>query len=383
MMESLRKININPGGEVSGDNFFNREKEFVSFKRRLDSIKHIVISQIRRTGKTSFMKEFIRRNPQLPIIYIIVQGCQNEREFYKEIHTQIVKQSKSKRMIEFLRKGWNIVVEMAPENPYSTLGKISNTNDEQMKNYLEHIFSKKEFILFIDEFPDYILNLKKHDKVESFLRKFRVFRNKCEKLHTVLTGSINLKRTIEKLGLADKLNEYKVFKFPLFSPENSVLLFQCLLYSEDYLLEKKAENYVFPFIKDGMPYFIQLLADEIQQLEPESRELRLEDIENAIKNLFQLEEFGIEEFHNRLKKYLKEENLEKSAKIILSHLSHNKLDFDTLYSYVDNNITKEQLDELLNRLQDEAYLKKGKENYSFLSKLMAGWWKENKHFERR
>ena len=46
-MEYLRRVNINPGAEVSGDDFFNREKEFVVFEKRLKSIKHIVISQIR------------------------------------------------------------------------------------------------------------------------------------------------------------------------------------------------------------------------------------------------------------------------------------------------------------------------------------------------
>ena len=58
------------------------------------------------------------------------------------------------------------------------------------------------------------------------------------------------------------------------------------------------------------------------------------------------------------------------------------MDFEDLFSYVEEYITKEQLDELLNRLEDEAYLKKEGEKYSFLSKLMAGWWREKKHFDR-
>ncbi len=381
-MEILRKISINPGAVVSGEDFFNRNKEFESFKKRLNTTKHIVISQIRRTGKTSFLKEFIVRNPQLPTIYVIVQGCQNESMFYKEIYQQIIQPSKSQKLISFLKSSWNTIAEMFPENKYVKFGKISEISIEQIKMNLENILSKKEFILFIDEFPDFILTLKKNRTVESFLGKFRDFRNKCKKLKIVLTGSINLFRTVSKLGLSDKLNEYKTFKFPLFSPENSLLLFRCLLYSEDFVLDKKSREYVFPYIKDGMPYFIQLLADEIRQAEPEKKELDADILDKALNRIFDSEEFGLEEFHNHLKKYLQEENLEKPAKIILSHLSHDKLDFDTLYSYVDNYITKERLDELLNRLEDEAYIKREGNEYAFLSKLMAGWWKQNKHFER-
>lgn len=80
--------------------------------------------------------------------------------------------------------------------------------------------------------------------------------------------------------------------------------------------------------------------------------------------------------------YLKEENLEKPAKIILSHLSNDDMGFEDLYPYVDKYLTKEKLDELLNRLQDEAYIKKEEDKYSFLSMLLAGWWNKNKHFDR-
>ena len=381
-MERLRKININPGGEVSGDDFFNREKEFESFKKRLNSTKHIVISQIRRTGKTSFMKEVIERNPELPIIYLAVQGCQNEKDFYKRIYAHIIEHCRNEKAMNFMKKRWNIITEIIPEVKGVKLGQIKETTD-QILDKLIKIFKKEKFLLFIDEFPDYILNLKKNGTVESFLGKFRDFRNECDKLQTVLTGSINLIRTVSKLGLSDKLNEYRTFQFPLFSPENSLFFFQCLLYSEDYILDKKAKDYILPYIKDGMPYFIQLLADEIRQLDPNKKEIDLEILEKSVKNLFQSDEFGLDEFHSRLKTYLKEENLEKLAKNILGHLSNDELDFEDLYSLVDKEVNKERLAELLNRLEDEAYLKKEGGKYSFLSKLMAGWWKEKKHFDRR
>ena len=382
-MEHLRKIEINTGSEVSGDSFFNREKEFITFQRRLNSTKHIVISQIRRTGKTSFLKEFIKRNDELPIIYIIIQGSQNESQFYREIYKKVVEQSRGKKIQHFLQERWNTIAEMSPQNPYVSLGKISGVNDEQIKKYLKHVFQKKHFTLFIDEFPDFILTLKKKGILEPFLARFRDFRNECTNLHTVLTGSINLFRTVSKLGFSDKLNEYRTLNFPLFNKDNSLLLFRCLLFSIDYELDRKSQEYLLPYIEDGMPYFIQLLADEIQKLSPENKIIDFEILGKAIQNFYEQEEFGLEEFHNRLKKYLKEENLEKPSKIILSHLSHDKLSFDDLFSYIDEYLTKERLDELLNRLEDEAYIKKDGDEYSFLSKLMAGWWKNKKHFDRR
>ncbi|NQV18678.1 MAG: ATP-binding protein [Armatimonadetes bacterium] len=381
-MEHLRKIDINTGAAVSGKDFFNREKEFESFKRRLNSTKHIVISQIRRTGKTSFMKEFIKRNQGSPILYLAVQGCQTEENFYKRIYAQTIEYCKNEKALDFMKNKWNKITEIIPEIKGVKLGQIKETND-QIVDKLIKIFKKEQFILFIDEFPDFIINLKKNGTVESFLGRFRDFRNECDKLKTVLTGSINLIRTVSKLGLSDKLNEYKTFKFSLFSKSSSLLLFRCLLFSIDYELNKKEQNYILPYIEDGMPYFIQLLADNIMDISPENKVITINNLKVAIKRFRQLDEFGLEQFHDRLNKYLKEEKLEKPAKIILSHLSHDKLDFDDLYSFVDNEINREQLDELLNRLEEEAYIKKEGEDYAFLSKLMAGWWREKKHFERR
>ena len=382
-MEKLRKIEITPGGEVTGENFFNREKEFQMFKKRLGSIQHIIISQVRRTGKTSFLKEFINRNPNLPIIYVIIQGCKSETDFYRNIYQHIIEQSKGEKRKGFLKNTWNTIAEMFPENKYIKLGQLSKISHEQILAYLEKIFQKEKFILFIDEFPDFLINLKERENIESFLERFRDFRNKCLKLQTVLAGSINLIRTVSNLGLSDKLNEYRNFEFPLFSKEQSLLFFQCLLYSKDYILEKEVQKFILPYIEDGMPYFIQLLADEVIKINPKEKKIDINILEKAIRNFYKQDEFGLEEFHNRLKKYLKDENLEKPAKIILSHLSTDAMTFNDLYPYGDDLISKEKLNELLNRLIDEAYVKKADDKYSFLSKLLAGWWEEKKHFDRR
>jgi len=382
-MEKLRKIEITPGGEVTGENFFNREKEFKMFKKRLDSVQHIIISQVRRTGKTSFLKEFIGRNEELSIIYIIIQGCKSETDFYRNIYQYIIEQSKGEKIKGFLKNTWNTIAEMFPENKYIKLGQLSKISHEQILAYLEKIFQKEKFILFIDEFPDFLLNLKERQNIESFLGRFRDFRNKCLKLQTVLAGSINLIRTISNLGLSDKLNEYRNFEFPLFSKEQSLLFFQCLLYSKDYILEKDAQKFILPYIKDGMPYFIQLLADEVIKISPGNKSIHIEDLKNAIREFTKGDEPGLHQFHNRLKRYLKDENLEKSARIILSHLSTDTMTFDDLYPYVAELINKERLNELLNRLIDEAYVKKTDDKYNFLSKLFAEWWKEKLHFDRR
>ncbi|MCK4357700.1 MAG: hypothetical protein KAW92_02970 [Candidatus Cloacimonetes bacterium] len=381
-MEKLRKIEITPGGEVTGENFFNREKEFQMFKKRLGSIQHIIISQVRRTGKTSFLKEFINRNPNLPIIYVIIQGCQNEGDFYKEIYKQTIKHCKNEKALEYIKKKWNIITEIVPEIKGVKLGQVLEKM-EQIVDKLENIFQKEEFILFIDEFPDFLINLKERENIQSFLGRFRDFRNECTKLNTILTGSINIYRTVTKLGLSDKLNEYRNFEFPLFSKNMSLLLFRCLLYSKDYILEKEVQKFILPYIEDGMPYFIQLLADEVIKINPKEKKIDINILKNVIRNFYKQDEFGLEEFHNRLKKYLKDENLEKPARIILSHLSTDAMTFDDLYPYVDDLISKEKLNELLNRLIDEAYVKKADDKYTFLSKLLAGWWKEKKHFDRR
>lgn len=61
--ESLNPIKINPGAEVEGVDFFGRETELAYMKRILkDGTSSVIIPGPRRWGKSSFIKEFARRN---------------------------------------------------------------------------------------------------------------------------------------------------------------------------------------------------------------------------------------------------------------------------------------------------------------------------------
>ena len=111
------RMKINIGHAVEGENFFGREKEL----QRMAEIWQnqaagIFIPGPRRIGKTSLVKEFIRRNSdRFNIVYFDLEGryaiVELCKDLIKTIETDFPGFVKSKKD---LAEKWNVVAKMFP-----------------------------------------------------------------------------------------------------------------------------------------------------------------------------------------------------------------------------------------------------------------------------
>ncbi|MCP5052478.1 MAG: ATP-binding protein, partial [bacterium] len=203
-------MKISTGHAVVGDNFFGRERELQRMSETWQNeAAGIFIPGPRRIGKTSLVKEFIRRNKEkYNFVYFDLEGRHSIMELCKDlikkIETDFPELVKTKGGS---KERWNVISKMFSEIEVGGFIKIKTGEiPKPMKELVERMediflqLYQQDFIIVFDEFSDFLLNLKKNsmEEVKFFLEWMRQLRQQG-KIRLTITGSINIISTVEEL----------------------------------------------------------------------------------------------------------------------------------------------------------------------------------------
>ena len=380
------------GPKVSGSDFFGREKEL---KKMADNLANPDVSLFipgpRRTGKSSIVTEFSIRNcEQYKCLYFNLQGRFSIIQFCMDLKTEIEKNHPDivKKKLSFL-PAWNTFSAMIQEIGISAIkiktGKIEKAIEEILSG-TEDLFIKlkeEKFIIILDEFSDYILNLHKRnsDDVYVFLQWLRRQRED-NKIQFIITGSVNIVSTLEEMDCIDLVNEMADIKMLPLTEKEVMKFLSMLLETEKKVLSPEAEDFAVEKLKDGIPFYVKLFAEELVNNVSECREIDLSTMQSAYATIINGNQKELVNMHSRLNKYLKKNEFE-AAKKILAHLSHSSMGFDDLYPYIEKEaIDKNTAHKILSRLIDESYIKNSRGKFSFVSQVVADWWKNKYGWEK-
>ncbi len=387
-------MKISIGHAVEGEEFFGRDKELARMGEILENKKaSIFIPGPRRIGKTSIVKEFIRRHKdKYKFVYFdlerrhsIVELC---IDLMKEIEKRFPNLIKLKR--EF-REKWNKLSTMIKEISVAGVFEVKTGEIpidvkeimEQMEDIFEEL-NKHDFILAIDEFSDFLLHLKEKNfgEVELFLKWLRGLRQE-EKLRLIITGSINIISTMEELNVLDLINDMPDIDILPLTPEETKTLLSELLKGKNIFFSEEVLNFSVEKLSDGIPFYIQLFADGIDYYLKEN--VTIDDVEQIKKLYWKITGRHHKEFiylHSRLEEYLPSREY-NAAYEILAHIAFKPMRFGDIYPYIEKTMpNKEKVNKLLNRLVDECYLVKEAGFYRFVSPMIADWWKNAFEWEK-
>jgi len=387
-------MKISIGHAVSGDEFFGRERELSILAEILaDKRASVLIPGPRRIGKTSIVKEFIRRNKDTHnTVYFdlesrssVIELCQDLIKVVQRTYPDFVRKKMD------LTGAWNTMAKMLPELKISGICEIKTGRIEpaakEFIDRMEEVFeemNKYDFIFAFDEFSDFLWKLKERslEEVRFFLEWLRRLRQEG-KIRLIVSGSINVISTVEELNVPDLINDLADLEiFPLTEDEIQRFLGElagnmCIELTDDGI------DFAVARLSDGIPFFIQLFASGLRSYREEGR--KTFDAA-AIKEIYyritgkQHKEFI--DLHSRLKDYLAPDEFQAARKI-LAHLASDPMTFDDLRPYVEESVAdKDRLRQLLKRLTDECYLTKEKGYFRFVSPMLADWWNNSYEWEK-
>jgi len=98
------------GQVVFGRDYFSRPKDEERVWRRLKRGGHLLVLAPRRVGKTSLLRH-LENNPRegFVFLYVMVQSCNTEHQFYKEILEKLYSSEFTDRLDTLSRKGKELV----------------------------------------------------------------------------------------------------------------------------------------------------------------------------------------------------------------------------------------------------------------------------------
>lgn len=382
------------GPPVYGQNFLFREKQLKMGMRLLNNGNSFLMLGIRRTGKSSYLKQVAYRinteNRENTTIEIDCSTYQNILDFYRGLYEAMPKsmQTRFKKVLADSKQIPKKIIDFVTDivGSIGILDVKIDFNDKLMaynktfEDLVSQFFSSENngnIFLFMDELPFFFENISKEDgkthEVQMLLTSLRNWRNAG--IPMGITGSLNLHQQLEHLGLSRKLLAgLNTIILKPFTRDEGKALFEGLLKNNNctWWTEEITEK-LLNLIPDYIPYFLQYAFHTIMVNECKT----IEQVEEAYHNDIMPGLFAdfIYQFDERLKTF-KGEDL-KAAMMLLDNIAQN--DFVTLAELQEG--TGQLFNyEILISLVDYEYLTlSGEQQYNFTLNIIKNWWKQKRN----
>jgi len=398
------------GNPVTYKNYLQTRLFLVDDLRSYVRKTSVIIEAPRRFGKTSVIKEFIRQeeekedqDQEFHVLFLELEGEETIDAFCFKLFKELLSLYQCRRHLEWIREllgdAWNVIASRLSKVKVSELEielheKTRGTDFPLWKERLRSMiiglnsFDKKTVIVF-DEFPDMLLNFKNKneeslgfkdaaDKLTGWLRSLRQEAeadNDGGKYQFVFCGSVNLRKTLEDIGISKRINDLEPLVVPPLNCEDATVLVKSL--SDNYELEIEQDGIQFMVSKiiDGSPYYGQILIKALR--DTREKVFHLVKVQAVYDAMLRGGNHDIQHFHSRLNDYLSPVERECSA-IILKHLCCGGIPEKQLFdTYVYERCSYEVFQSVVNRLIYEGYITRDTESQGeikFVSTLLKDWW---------
>ncbi len=383
------------GPPVSGEDFFGRDDQLRRAIAMMQDGNSFLLLGIRRTGKSSFLKEVRRNlenNPENTCMALDCNHYRNVLQFYQGLYKAMPKtlgdrfrkvltdtQQLPSRLLDWVT---NYVTEIEVDG----IGKVGLHNDwivyvKPLEEAVSRFFEReKNVFLFLDELPFFFENLRTDEEdyvhhIETMLASLRIWRDSGVPMG--IAGSLNIYLQLDSVGISRKLLAgLNSVRLEPFSRDDGRRLFEQLANSKKALWWNLAvSEKLLDILPDYLPYFLQfsfhhLYVDHCN--EPE----KVEEIYHNYIYPGLLRDF-VYQFEERLKVF-SGENFEPTALLLDFVAARNTTTLDYLQDYTNHNF---RYDLLVQLLDYEFLTLDGEQRYRFSLDIIRQWWRQKRNIE--
>jgi len=375
------------GPPVFGENFKYRDKNLRKALRLLRNRNSFLILGIRRTGKSSFLKQsaflLSKENRNNICIELDCQTFNNLLDFYKGLYNEMPKGLKTK-FRKFLNDSKQLPKKLIDgiTDIFDSIEILDSKIDFQDKlmNYskpfedLVTTFFKDNpnVFLFLDELPFFFKNLGDDPnnivEISQILTNLRSWRHAG--LAMGITGSLNLHQQLEHLGISRKLlaGLNTIVLDPLTYAESKAFIEELVAEDKYDWWTPEITEKLLSLIPDYIPYFLQYTYNDIAVNECRTTSEVEEVYHNeTMSGLFK--DFTYQ-FDERLKIFDGERL--QSAMLILDTIA---LKEDIKLKELQEKVADAFHYETLMKLIDYEFIKlSGLQEYSYSLQIIKNWW---------
>ncbi|MES0328530.1 MAG: hypothetical protein ABUK13_10125 [Gammaproteobacteria bacterium] len=396
------------GGVARNDDFYFH-KTFISDV--WDSLRkdNVLLLSPRRTGKTSVMYCMLD-NPEngYRVIHLNVEDLETPAEFYLSLIDAI-----NDHQPEYMKKlssSWDLFKGLG--NRLDEIGwmdfkiKLRKATDweqrwkELAQQLIEKVIAADESVLFIiDELPDMLsaMSEKTPELLKEFLHQFRKIRighKGNDKIRWLVGGSVNIRGTLDDLGLTKQINDLKTESLPIIKEQEVGNFVSMMLDDREVLYDESLTPRIYQLLGEPIPFFLQLFTQELfrywRREKPEL--LNASHAENVFQHalLGEAAHDKLQHYHSRIQLYYPQDDQEVSYILLdalsLSEQGISKKGLFSQYQKQQHEQSKQvsartmqqAFKRLLLRLESDFYISKNDDDYyGFNSFLLKTWWRKN------
>lgn len=383
-------MKIKAGPPVRGDDYFIRNNLIDKAWDYIESGNHILVTAPRRVGKTSLMY-YLMDNPKenFSFIFLDTESINNENEFFRRIVNKVLKTDfvkNSQKILTFLETHLPTINKIGPEGVEFGVSDEHNYLEMLKKIFKSTSSSDCKLIIILDEYPETLENIIQ-DEGESagkhFLHSNRELRMDIDvntNVQFIYTGSIGLENIVSTLNIMKTINDLSRLNVHPFKEEEGKQLISLLLFNVKFDLSEKLINYIFQKIEWLIPFYIQLIIQELKHIHRDENldEITVDIIDRAFNEMLEQRQH-FEHWHTRLRSSLKG-NKYNFAKNLLNIISDkNTITSNEILNIAVKYNLEESYKSILATLIYDGYINNNEDidTYRYNSPILRMWWKKN------
>lgn len=384
------------GQVVFGKDYFPRPKDEARIWRKIKRGGHLLVLAPRRVGKTSLLRH-LENNPEngFVFLYVMVQSCKTEHEFYKEIFEKLLSSEFTDRLDKLMQRGKEMIfglIQKVKSIKYGETGiTFENKDDKLTAVDLEQVIYKlnleHKLIIVLDEYPDVLEKIDKLEGHQAALDFLATTRRLCqntklsEKVQFIFTGSIGLDTLAHRLGSTSLINDREKVSIDPLSKDDGIKFIEFLQQKNESALSlsEPIAQYLLQKVEWLMPYYIESLWERLEDycLDNNKCNPTQQEVDAAFELLFHTNyRTTFNHWAERLQRF--ETSEAKLAKCILDQLATlGELSFSEIYNFFQESpFEGVNGNYVLDCLEHDGYVFEYKDkSFKFSSPILKEWWR--------
>ena len=390
------------GTWVVGDRFFNRDSDLAALIERCAEGGHTLLTAQRRMGKTSLVRELLRRleaSGRFDTVFADLEGGSTAADATADIWNQARKTSGFwHRTQHRLRQLGNRIEALEAADIRVQLRADVNAGNWRARgeSILAALASgEKAVVLALDELPIIVNRMLRNSTnritptgmqaAGEFLAWLRKMGQQHQgKIVFILTGSVGLQPILRQAGLSAHANIFSPYELNPWSEETASNCIRELAETYRVALPENVRRDMCQRLRCCIPHHVQqffaYVLDYLRRAG--TTEATLEDIEHVYSNtmLSIRGQTDLDHYETRLKVILDEEAytcalaLLTEAAVVNGGLDHRTI---SLYASEESEVggSARLVGDVLYVLEHDGYLSGQTHGYRFTSGLMEDWWR--------
>ena len=400
---------------VEGDRFFDREAELEAFAERVRDGTHTLLTAQRRMGKTSLVRELLRRLEQeghCQTVFVDLEDAGTPADAIAEIGARSTPVQGAWRQL----KSWLVnnlseveigtrLEEMPAHEVWVKLR--AGINDGNWRQKGDEVFAAlaqndRPVVLAIDELPilvnrllkgaDHHITPERRQAVDEFLGWLRKNGQAHRgRVSLILAGSVSLEPILAQAGLSAHANIYSPFDLKPWDDETAAACLAELAQTYGLDLPHAVRREMCRRLRCQIPHHVQQFFDNLHEdlRRAGRREATMEHVERVYTNemLGVRGQMDLEHYEGRLRMVLGRDGYRTALEILTeAAVGDGLLSGDTVGRYreylqggspdeAEAEADPVSIEDVLRVLEHDGYLERHGDGYRFVSGLLEDWWR--------